>query len=215
MVELCEMTSRDIVHAKYPAPAIEVMPEPLTQRDYELLKGGFRTYRDLLLCKLLRATGLRVSEVLGSRNRDGPRARGGLTPAHLREEPPDFCLLVRRAKKRGTGAAVFERVYLPPELGLELRDFIRGNRVPPDGRIFDVSDRQVENAFAAAGIKTLGRRVRPHELRGLYVKTLLEGGLPLEAASKMVGHADPRTTLRFYYRLTGEQQARIQRGIPV
>lgn len=192
---------------------IEEIPEPLSQQDYERLKEGFGRYRDLMLCKLLRATGLRISEVLGSKRTKIPkRPRGPLTPAHLSEDGPYPYLLVQRAKREKQN---FERVYLPVELGLQLRDYVRGNNIGAGDPIFKISHRQVENVFAAAGGKALGRRVKPHELRGLYIKTLLDGGVPVVAAAKMVGHASSKTTERWYYELTREQRAEIQRRIPV
>ena len=50
-----------------------------------------------------------------------------------------------------------------------------------------------------------GRPVHPHELRHLYVKTLIDGVIPVVVASKLVGHSDSRTTERWYYDLTAEQ----------
>ena len=72
--------------------------------------------------------------------------------------------------------------------------------------MFPITDRQVRYVFAAAGKRGIGRPVHPHELRHLYVKTLIDGGVPVLAASKMVGHSDTKTTERWYYDLTAEQR---------
>ncbi len=80
--------------------------------------------------------------------------------------------------------------------------------------MFPITDRQVRYVFAATGRKGIGRPVHPHELRHLYVKTLIDGGVPVLAASKLVGHSDTKTTERWYYDLTGEQRRAIQERMP-
>ena len=191
--------NRALVPSSLPVQA----PEAISQREYQLLKGAMGSWRNILILKTLRATGLRISEVLR------------LTPIHLKVgHEIDFYLLIQRGKKIGK-AAVFEPVYLPPELGVELNDYIKGLRLSPGDKIFPITPRQVERIFAAAGLKALGRKVHPHELRGLYIKTLIDGGLPVAVASKMVGHNSEQTTLKWYYKLTSEQRWEIQKRIPV
>jgi len=53
-----------------------------------------------------------------------------------------------------------------------------------------VTDRQVLYVFAATGRKGIGRPGHA------YVKTLIDGGVPVLAASKLVGHSDSKTTER-------------------
>lgn len=178
------------------------MAEPLTQRDYEAIKNHLKTWRDLLILKFLRATGLRIAESLR------------VTAGDMREDGPLFYVFVRRGKTRAK-TPKFEKVYLPPQLGVELRDFVRGNGIISSQPIFAVSARQYRRIVTEAGLKAIGRRVHPHELRHLYAKTLIDGGLPAEAAAKMLGHADHRTTEKYYYDLTSDQRAEIQRRIPV
>ena len=179
----------------------EVQHDTLTQADYEALKSVLPRWRDVLLVMVLRGTGLRISEALR------------LTPEHLEENGPDTAVLVKRGKKRGK--ALYERVFLHPVVATALRDYIRGARISPGQRIFAIQRRQVGNIFHKAGMEAIGRPVHPHEFRGLYVKTLLDGGVPLAAAAKMVGHEDPKTTAKWYYELTAGQRAEINRRIPV
>ena len=186
--------------------ALPEVSEPLTQADYELLKGAFRCYRDLLLCKLLRGTGVRVSELLR------------ITPEYVGDDGPHTYILVQRGKKQGTttgGNKLYERVYLHPQLALELKDFIKGSGTPRGGVVFHIGLRQTENIMNTAGLAALGRTVHPHQFRHLYVKTLLDGGVPAPAAAKMVGHTDSRTTEKWYYELSRQQRWEIQRRIPV
>lgn len=184
----------------------EIQREPLTQRDYEAikealaLKGRKQSHRDILIAKVLRATGLRITEFLA------------LTPERCRQEGGDFLLLIQRKKQKHP---VWERVFLPPVLGVELLDYIRGNGIRPGEKVFNLTARRVRYIFADAGRKALGRPVHPHEFRHLYTKTLIDGGLQVEHAAKMLGHADPRTTYKVYFDLTRDQRAAIQRRIPV
>ena len=116
-------------------------------------------------------------------------------------------LLVRRGKK--ASRAMWERMPIHPELGAELLSLLGGRGVSPGQPVFPFKALAFERAFSRAGVQALGRRVTPHQLRHLYVKTLLDGGLPVSAAAKMVGHADSRTTEKWYYDLTMQQRHEI------
>ncbi len=179
----------------------EIVQDPLDQRQYEAFRACLPTWRDVLIAKTLRSTGLRVMEFLRLEGR------------HYTLSGPDFSLLVRRSKRRARQGE-YERVYLPPGLGVELRDYVTGNRIAAQERVFSITDRQVRYVFAAAGKRGIGRPVHPHELRHLYVKTLIDGGVPVLAASKLVGHSDTKTTERWYYDLTAEQRRGIQERMP-
>lgn len=194
--------AQQLVPSLPPAPTSEA-PELLTQEDYERVKQALTSWRDVLLLQLLRATGLRISEVLR------------LTPDRLRDDGPHRYVLVRRGKRPRRQGGEWERVYLHPTLGVALSDYVRGLRIKPGEVIFPITDRTVRNIFYRAGEQAIGRRVSPHEFRSLYIKTLIDGGLPVAAAAKMVGHADPKTTQKWYYELTREQRWEIQRRIPI
>jgi integrase len=121
-------------------------------------------------------------------------------------------ILIQRKKKRRRS---WEALPLQPELAVELRDYIRGNSVKPGERVFPIGDRQVRNIFYQAGLSAIGRRVHPHEFRHLYIKSLIDEGIPVAVASKMVGHASVETTMGHYYELTEAQRAEVQRRVPV
>ena len=180
----------------------EIAQSPLDQREYETFKACLPTWRDVLTAKMLRSTGLRVMELLR------------LEARHYDVSGPEFSILVRRSKRRTKRGGDYERVYLPPGLGVEVRDYINGNQIGAESRVFSITDRQVRYVFASAGEKGIGRPVHPHELRHLYVKTLIDGGVPVLAASKLVGHSDSSTTERWYYDLTAEQRRAIQERMP-
>lgn len=188
----------------------DIIEDPLTQEDYQRLKGVMPTFRDLLILKCLRCTGLRIGELLG------------ITPAYIRDDGVQLEFKVKRGKKKRKEGdqAVYEMVALPPELSVEMRAFISGQGLGPGDAIFNtvrgpLSARQVRNVFAAAGRTVVDHPVHPHELRGLYITDLIDRGLPIEATAKMVGHDDIRTTQKWYYKLTAERRRAIQREIPV
>ena len=189
----------------HPAFDGQVRQDAFTYEDYRAVKAELTSYRDILLAKVLKATGLRINETLR------------LSPEHLRDDGVNLEILVKRGKRRLKAGVqqLWEAMPLPPELGVELRDYVRGQKVAVGERVFPISDRQVRNIFAKAGKAGIGRPVHPHEFRHLYIKTLLDGGLPAEAAAKMVGHADTRTTIKHYYDLNADQRREIQRRVPV
>lgn len=172
----------------------DIKVDPLDLDQYERLKDGFTKNRDLLVCKSLRGTGFRIAELMR------------ITPDHIVREGPLTALLVKRGK---TFPPVWERQYVHPQLALELDEYIRGNARPRGQVIFNITVRTIERAFAEAGQRSLGRPVHPHEMRHLYIKSLIEAGLPVEAVAKMVGHKDYRTTFKVYYDLTAAQRAQI------
>ncbi len=128
----------------------QISQDPLDQQQYEAFKACLPTWRDVLIAKTLRSTGVRVME--------GLRLEG----RHYDLSGPDFWILVQRSKRRAKHKGEYERVYLPPGLGVELRDYIAGNRISPDERVFPISDRRVPYVFAATGRTGVGRRVHPN-----------------------------------------------------
>lgn len=200
-----------------PLPPVDLdLPDSLSQREYEAIKLVLPTigqYRDLLLVKVLRNTGLRISEILGTLPRKAKQPRPPFTPAALRWDGPAPYLLTIRGKQRGEPQ--WERVYLNPDLGMELQAYIQGLGLEATSKVFDVGQRQFERLFKAAAQEALGRPAHPHQLRGLYVSQLADGGVPLAAVSKLVGHHDTDTTLRWYYKLGNEKRAELARRVGI
>ena len=77
---------------------------------------------------VLRNTGLRVNEVLDMEVR------------HCMLEGPDFIIYVQRSKKRRT--TEYEPIYINPGLGVQLRDYIKGNAYTMTEPIFGNAPRQ-------------------------------------------------------------------------
>jgi integrase len=181
----------------------EIEATPLSHSDYDAFKLGLTTWRMILVAKVLRGSGVRISEALGLQRR------------HCRLNGPDYSLLVQRGKKRNPDP-VYSQCWINPELGMELRNFLDGNNIRQSDWVFQGRDPSkplsryaVNLAFNQAGERTLGRKVNPHELRHLFVTDLIDQGVPVPAAAKMVGHADSRTTERWYYDLTADKRRYI------
>ncbi len=187
----------------------------LTDEEYGLLKMGFDSITHLMIAKMLRATGLRIGEILK------------LEPRHLEFRNPTYCILVKRSKKRQrVKQPEYERLYIPPTLGMELYHYVQGNGTSLDGPIFEgripgraMSVRAVEYAFERASERAmaygLDRIVHPHEIRHLFGDFLRRNGVPLESVAKFLGHEDPKTTFQWYYDLSIDERRGVGERIPV
>ena len=186
-----------------PFPPLDapIARDTLTQPEYERFRDALTNWRDRLICMVLRNTGLRINEVLGLQVRfcvlDGPQS----------------IIYVQRSKKRGK--TLWEPIYINPGLGVQLRDYIKGRFLGLTDLVFDIKIRGLRYSFANAGMASLGRPVQPKEFRAFFVQTMVDGGVPMEVASKMVGHENIRTTQAHYYTLTPERRRVIGEGIPV
>lgn len=206
------MTLRRIDHS---LPAIrqheDDKAEPLSQQDYVALKEACKNRRDLLVVKGLRATGLRIAEFLR------------VEAVDVAQDGQFVGLHIRRGKQaldaNGQRSHKWEWVYLPPEYGLEYREWMAGMGRRGNNLVFDVTPRTIERNVKAAAEQALGRPAHPHQLRGLYTMTVasiareLDLGLNLEVAGIMVGHTTIKTTRAYYTALTREVKQEIQRRV--
>jgi integrase len=179
----------------------------IDEKDYQALKDNLREYKYVLIAKLLRCTGVRISELLR------------LTPMHLERSGPSYSLLIRRGKQSKKQDPAYDPVFLSPELGLELDGYIKGNQIRPSQYIFKgqkegqhLGRRSVVHAFNEAS-KRMGVRITPHSLRHLYSTTLIDRGMPTGVVAKLLGHADERIVLAWYYDLTRQKRRLIGESI--
>ncbi len=197
--------------AQPPTLDAPITKDVMTQAEYEAFRDALPIWRDRLIAMVLRNTGLRVNEVLNMEVR------------HCMLEGPDFIVYVQRSKKRTK--TEYEPIYINPGLGVQLRDYIKGQQMGLTDQIFGnvtgtkgigkISHRGLAFVFAKAGIASIGRPVQPKEFRSFFVQTMVDGGVPMAMASKMVGHEDVRTTQRHYYELSADKRRVIGEGIPV
>ncbi len=156
--------------------------------------------RDLALITILLRTGIRRSELVSLRVSSLGSAQGHQVATitgkgnvtRTVKLPPD----VARLLEDWLAAAAVAGIALASEdsLFVEVR---RGGHVPgrhpiSDRAVYDV----VERRLRAAGLERLG----PHGLRATFVTLALEGGAPLHMVQRAAGHADPRTTERYWRR---------------
>jgi integrase/recombinase XerD len=159
--------------------------------------------RDLALVSLLLRTGIRRSELTSLRVASLGSAQGHhvLTitgkgnVVRTVKVPPDVWRMLETWLEAATQAGV--ELAGDDPLFVEVR---KGGHIP--GR-HPLSDRAiyaiVVRRLQAADVLTLG----PHGLRATFVTLALEGGAPLHLVQRAAGHADPRTTERYWKRKDG------------
>ena len=193
----------------------EVAQDTLTQDEYEAFKAALPSWRDRLICMMLRNTGLRINELLS------------LPGAHCALGGPSYVIHVVRSKKRKgiETTTVYEPIYINPGLGVQLRDYIKGNNYTMTEPIFGGGDNQrdarkitqrgLRFIFEKTERESIGRPISPKAFRSFFVQTMVDGNVPMAMASKMVGHEDIRTTQAHYYVLSADHRRAIGEGIPV
>ena len=193
----------------------EVAQDTLTQDEYEAFKAALPSWRDRLICMMLRNTGLRINELLS------------LPGAHCALGGPSYVIHVVRSKERKgiETTTVYEPIYINPGLGVQLRDYIKGNNYTMTEPIFGGGDNQrdarkitqrgLRFIFEKTGRESIGRPISPKAFRSFFVQTMVDGNVPMAMASKMVGHEDIRTTQAHYYVLSADRRRAIGEGIPV
>lgn len=153
--------------------------------------------RDLALLGLMLRTGLRRSEVVGLRVGDlgtaqghavaTVRGKGNVT--RTAKLPPDL----RRTLQAWQDAAGLTDPEAPVfvEVGVTGRIAASPHALSTEGLY-----RIVRRRLAAAGLPVLS----PHALRASFVTLALEGGAPLHLVQHAAGHADAKTTYRYWRR---------------
>jgi integrase len=176
-------------------------PEVLTEPEYKhLVAVAERQHpRDVLIVRVMGEAGLRASEVTALREQDLLELPGG------------------RYQLRVIGKGNKERlVSLPPDLGRELRRFLR--RRPGSGRIF-LSRVRAHGAYQPLDrnalthmIERLGQTaeiakpVHPHVLRHTFATRAAARGVDPLMLADQLGHTT-LTMVRRYIQLSGQQKA--------
>lgn len=134
------------------------------------------------LIGLLVTVGLRISEVINANTGDFSRERG-------------MCVITvtRKGGKRA-------KLPVPAEVGAAIKAYLGGRR----GALFvgvrdgqrlkrQHADRILTRVANTAGVP----KVSPHGLRHTAATVALDGGQSIRAVQAMLGHADPKTTMRY------------------
>jgi len=171
----------------------------------DLRRPGHRllAHRDLALLSILLRTGIRRSELTSLRVSSLGSAQGHhvLTitgkgnVVRTVKVPPDVWRMLETwldaAKEAGLELAGDDPLFVEVRKG----GHVPGKQPLSDRAVYNI----VERRLLAAGLERLG----PHGLRATFVTLALEGGAPLHLVQRAAGHADPRTTERYWKRKNG------------
>ena len=97
---------------------------------------------------------------------------------------------------------------------MALTDLVFGNAGTGRGS-HKITARGLSFVFAKAGIASIGRAVQPKEFRRFFLQTMVDGGVPMAMASKMMGHKDILTTQDHYYDPSADRRRVIGEGIQI
>jgi len=147
----------------------EKLPECLTKAEIERLLNSIENERDLLIIRLLYATGMRVSELLTIEKGDIEENR------------------IKIRKGKGKKERI---VYVDNKTIQLLNPYIRR-----DGLIFTITARTIQ-LLVKKYVKKAGitKKVTPHTLRHTFATHLLENGASIEVIRDLLGHASLSTT---------------------
>jgi len=168
----------------------------------DLRRPGHRllAHRDLALVSLLLRTGIRRSELTSLRLANLGSAQGHhiLTitgkgnVVRTVKVPPDVWRMLEEwleaAMEAGVELAAADPLFVEVRKG----GHVPGRRPLSDRAVYAI----VERRLRAVALERLG----PHGLRATFVTLALEGGAPLHMVQRAAGHADPRTTERYWRR---------------
>ena len=138
--------------------------------------------RESALTVLLVTCGLRISEALGADLSDLAEVRGHRT----------LTVLGKGSKPR--------TIALPPATWHAIAEYVEGRGVGP---VFITSTgARWDRVAAARSLDRIAQRaglphLHPHVLRHTAATLALDAGAPLDRVQALLGHADPRTTMRY------------------
>jgi len=201
---LSENVALKVKHPRVEAPD----PDPLIREQIDVLlaicdrpprshKDTWRRNRRAVFLMLY--AGLRIAEVSELEWRDVDLARGEL--------------IVRRAGGKGGKSRV---VPVCDELSAEL--CAAGAR-PPHGAVVDQGDKHpgVRLTIKSTAhiferwLLSRGMKIHPHQLRKTFATELYIAGEDLATIQRLLGHADPKTTLRYLGASAAKERSAVQK----
>jgi integrase len=177
---------------------------PLKWQAVEKIINAAHSTRDKLLLEVMAWGGLRRHEAAALR-------------------PKDVDVEGTRLEVRAGKGGIARTVPIPERLARDLERFVHEEKLPATKPIFGVSVRRINQIVALAarlakvrsphpGIVTDGQGTRyhtvtPHLLRHALAHEFKRRGGSISALQALMGHADPRTTMLLYGRLTVDDVA--------
>lgn len=152
---------------------------------------GLTALRDRAMITMMLYTGLRRAEVVGADLADLSTDRG-----HVVLTVTGKGGKVRKAVLRAEVLRELD-VYLQARTDDNPALFVNHARNGHDGqRLSDKAvARRIERYAAAAGI---AKHITAHSLRHSFATAAIDGGAPVHRLQYAMGHAEPRTTMRYY-----------------
>jgi len=144
-----------------------------------------------LLIKVLWFAGLRITEATR------------LTAGSLIREGYDYTLLVMSEKKKRKVGEIPQpdKLPLPQQLGIELDEYIKDNRIKPKQRLFPAHRstywRRIKACAKRAGLPNWDS-IHPHSFRHGFIYDKASKGVHPYVLSKLARHEDLKTTLGYY-----------------
>jgi site-specific recombinase XerD len=160
--------------------------DPLTPKEIDQFLGGIRRYRDLAITLVMLLCGLRTQEVI-----------------FLRKEDVNFHQSSLRVRGKGKRERL---VPMPFHLMQVLEKYLEMERPSDAGENFFVNlqgarkgqmmKREAFRRFFWYHRRRLGvPKAKPHQFRHAFASDMARAGVPLTTIQKLLGHADPKTSL--------------------
>ena len=190
----------------------------LEREEITKLLAGMKEERWRLLTEFLILSGLRIGEAIALLDED--------LDTKTREISVNKTYAIHTDRISSTKTDTSDRiVYMQDEL-LEcvkkIKAFVKQSKVrfafqsdiffPDDDGAYIKYD-SYRQYFGDYTQRLIGRRLTPHALRHTHTAMLAEAGIPLEAISRRLGHADSRITREVYLHVTEKMEEREREKI--
>jgi integrase/recombinase XerD len=192
LIDKCNLNMKNPCNSPLLSKAFKT-PKSVARRilDREIVEEmiyNTQTLRDRLILELQARCGLRIGEALKIKVSDAVDRR-----------------LILKEPKSGKESEV---AFMPEQIAKRLHDYIQGESLKPEDRIFPIY-----YSTARTMIKKLGGRLNvvltPHDLRRYSATYASRNGVPLEIVSKVIlRHQDLKTTQAYLGRVTESEAIR-------
>ena len=163
----------------------------------ELARAGPNGERDRLLLLTLFYSARRISELLV------------LTPSRMR--PPDLLTLMREKASKQLPPDI--TVSVPAWLWVQLKEYIRTERIKPDARVFPISRVRAWQIMKGLGKATGRPYLHNHLLRHSRALDVARKTGQHAIVQGLLGHSSPQTTEIYFKYITEDQVSDVVRGL--